>query len=224
MTRTQSLSLAASGAGKSTSAQAGEATLSRYLPRNRKNCVRNTTSGSISNSLIPTIYKQDDATIVALSIGKDVCARKDDFTEPLRETAYADGIVFASPMYFFQITAQLRAFIERLFFPWLSYKDYSTHPPKGRIPTAFIYTMNAGKEHLHLQENNMNENEMIIGNALEKPERILAVNTLQVKNYDRYDMQGFNLEAKQRWHEEHWQEELQNAFDAGKRMAEKIMG
>ncbi|MBR6031739.1 MAG: flavodoxin family protein [Bacteroidaceae bacterium] len=154
----------------------------------------------------------------------DVCARKDDFTEPLRETAYADGIVFASPMYFFQITAQLRAFIERLFFPWLSYKDYSTHPPKGRIPTAFIYTMNAGKEHLHLQENNMKENEMIIGNALEKPERILAVNTLQVKNYDRYDMQGFNLEAKQRWHEEHWQEELQNAFDAGKRMAEKIMG
>ena len=37
-----------------------------------------------------------------------------------------------------------------------------------------------------------------------------------------YDMQGFNLEAKQRWHEEHWQEELQNAFDAGKRMAEKL--
>lgn len=48
------------------------------------------------------------------------------------------------------------------------------------------------------------------------------MNTLQVKNYDRYDMQGFNLEAKQRWHEEHWQEELQNAFDAGKRMAEKL--
>ncbi len=35
----------------------------------------------------------------------------------------------------------------------------------------------------------------MIGNALEKPERILAVNTLQVKNYDRYDMQGFNLDA-----------------------------
>ena len=29
----------------------------------------------------------------------DVCARKDDFTEPLRETDYADGIVFASPMF-----------------------------------------------------------------------------------------------------------------------------
>jgi hypothetical protein len=30
------------------------------------------------------------------------------------------------------------------------------------------------------------------------------------------------LAAKQQWHEEHWQEELQNAFDAGKRMAEKV--
>ena len=108
-------------------------------------------------------------------------------------------------------------------FPWLSYNDYSSHPPKGRIPTAFIYTMNAPAEMLHVQENNMNENEMIIGNALEKPERIFAVNTLQVKNYDRYDMQGFNLAAKQHWHEEHWQEELQNAFDAGKRMAETII-
>jgi hypothetical protein len=29
--------------------------------------------------------------------------------------------------------------------------------------------------------------------------------------------------TKQQWHEEHWQEELQNAFEAGKRMAEKIM-
>ena len=69
----------------------------------------------------------------------DVCARKDDFTEPLRETAYADGIVFASPMYFFQITAQLRAFIERLFFPWLSYKDYSCHPPKGHTNGIYLH-------------------------------------------------------------------------------------
>ena len=106
-------------------------------------------------------------------------------------------------------------------FPWLSYNDYSSHPPKGRIPTAFIYTMNAPAEMLHVQENNMNENEMIIGNALEKPERILAVNTLQVKNYDRYELAGFSEEAKRKYREEHWEEDLQKAFDAGKRMAGK---
>lgn len=47
----------------------------------------------------------------------DVCARKDGMTEVLRESAYADGLVLASPIYFSQITAQLRAFIERLIFP-----------------------------------------------------------------------------------------------------------
>ena len=82
---------------------------------------------------------------------------------------------------------------------------------------------NTETECLYDNDYDQNENELIIGNALEKPERILAVNTLQVKNYDRYDMQGFNLEAKQRWHEEHWQRKLQNAFDAGKRMAEHII-
>ena len=64
---------------------------------------------------------------------------------------------------------------------------------------------------------------MIIGNALEKLERILAVNTLQVQNYERYEMGGFNLAAKQQWHKERWNDELQKAFDAGKQMAEKIL-
>ena len=47
----------------------------------------------------------------------DVCAVRDGLEPVLREAAYADGLVFASPMYFFQITAQLRAFLERLVFP-----------------------------------------------------------------------------------------------------------
>ena len=152
----------------------------------------------------------------------DVCAVRDGIEPVLREAAYADGLVFASPMYFFQITAQLRAFLERLLFPWLSYNDYSSNPPKGHIPTCFIYTMNAPQEMVHVQQRNMEENEMIVANALGKPERIEIYNTLQVKDYSRYEMGGFNLEAKQRWHEEHWQQDLDRCRDAGKRMAEKV--
>lgn len=153
----------------------------------------------------------------------DVCAVRDGLEPVLREAAYADGLVFASPMYFFQITAQLRAFLERLVFPWLSYNDYSSNPPKGHIPSCFIYTMNAPKEMVHVQQRNMEENEAIIANALGKPERIEIYNTLQVKDYSRYEMGGFNLEAKQRWHEEHWQQDLDRCRDAGKRMAEKVI-
>lgn len=152
----------------------------------------------------------------------DVCARKDGMTEVLRESAYADGLVLASPIYFSQITAQLRAFIERLIFPWLSYNDYSITPPK-RIPTAIIYTMNAGPQFANTVAPNQEHIEGIIGRALQLPERIEALNTVQVKDYSRYDMAGFSAEAKQQWREEHWQQDLQNASDAGRRMAEKIL-
>lgn len=42
----------------------------------------------------------------------------------------------------------------------------------------------------------------------------------RLKNYDRYELAGFSEEAKRKYREEHWEEDLQKAFDAGKRMAE----
>ena len=154
----------------------------------------------------------------------DVCAIKDGATEALRDAAYADGLVFASPMYFFQISAQLRAFMERLFFPWLSYVDYSSNPPKGHIPTACIYTMNANAEQCAaLQSNNMRENETVIANALGKPDHIEANFTTQVKNYDRYAYAEGTAERKQAYRDAHWEEDLAKAREAGKRMAEKII-
>lgn len=150
------------------------------------------------------------------------CAHKDGITEILKEAAFADGIAFASPIYFNDITAQLRAFMERLFFPWLSYNDYATHAPK-RVPTAFIYTMNAPEEYLSVMEHVFERIENTTTIFLQKPERIAALNTAQVKDYDRYDMAGFSKEGKRIWRETHWEEDLQSAFDAGRLMTGKIL-
>jgi multimeric flavodoxin WrbA len=49
----------------------------------------------------------------------------------------------------------------------------------------------------------------------------IAYNTYQVKNYDRYELAGFSEEAKRQWRDEHWEEDLQKAFEAGQQMAEK---
>ena len=59
--------------------------------------------------------------------------------------------------------------------------------------------------------------------ALGEPEHLIAYNTYQVKNYDRYELASFSEEAKRQWRDEHWAQDLQNAFDAGKRMAENIL-
>ena len=71
----------------------------------------------------------------------DVCAIKDGITDVLKETAYADGLCIASPIYFSDISAQTKAFIERLCYPWLDYNYVCMTPPK-QLATATIYAMN----------------------------------------------------------------------------------
>lgn len=46
-----------------------------------------------------------------------------------------------SPIYFSEVTAQLRLMLERLIFPWLSYEDFSLVPPK-RMPACWIFFTN----------------------------------------------------------------------------------
>jgi len=153
---------------------------------------------------------------------KEYCGYKDGISEILKETAYSDGICFASPMYFGDITAQTRAFMERLYFPWLSYNDYNLKAPK-RFPTAFIYTMNAPKDYLPQLEPTFDRIESMTTAFLQKPERIIAFNTCQVNDYDRYDMAAYSKEEKLKWREENFDNDLKQAYDAGMRMAKQIL-
>ena len=56
-----------------------------------------------------------------------------------------------------------------------------------------------------------------------QPEHVNAYNTYQVKNYSNFELASFSEEAKRQYRDEHWEEDLQKAFDAGKRMAESIL-
>ena len=91
-----------------------------------------------------------------------------------------------------------------------------------RVPTAIIYTMNATEEYQPQMQAMYERNEDIIARFLSKPERIIALNTLQVKNYDRYDMAGFSVGKKDAWHNTHWNSDLQNAHQAGIRMVKYL--
>ena len=150
----------------------------------------------------------------------NVCKFKDALTPVLEEIAHADGLVLGSPIYFGDVTAQMRAFLERLAFPWLSYNDYSMTAPK-RMPVVLMETMNGLPERNN--SNGYGSMEYCLKAALGEPERLIAYNTYQVKNYERFELASFSEEAKRQWRDEHWELNLQQAFDAGKRMAEKIL-
>lgn len=147
----------------------------------------------------------------------NVCKFKDTLTPVLEEIAVADGLVLGSPNYFGEITAQMRAFLERLAFAWLSYNDYSITAPK-RMPVVLVETMNGTPEYNN--DHGYGSMEHCITQALGQPEKLIAYNTYQVKNYDRFELSGFSEEAKRKYREEHWEKDLQKAYDAGRRMAE----
>ena len=150
----------------------------------------------------------------------NICKFKDALTPILEEIAKADCLVLGSPIYFGDVTGQMRAFLERLVFPWLSYNDYSLTAPK-RMPVVLMETMNGMPELNNSQGYGSMENCIKI--ALGEPEHIIAYNTYQVKNYNNYELAGFSEEAKQQWRDNHWEEDLQKAYNAGRQMAEKIL-
>ena len=149
-----------------------------------------------------------------------VCKFKDALTPILEEIAQADGLVLGSPIYFGDVTGQMRTFLERLAFPWLSYNDYSITAPK-RMPVVLVETMNGMPEMNN--SNDYGSMEYCIKKAFGEPERLIAYNTYQVKNYDRFELAGFSEETKRIWREEHWEQDLQKAFEVGREMAEKIL-
>jgi multimeric flavodoxin WrbA len=153
------------------------------------------------------------------SYGK--CAMKDDLTPVLETIAGADALILGSPIYFGNVTGEMRSFMERLLFPNLTY----TRPPQSlaprQIPTAFVYTMNVS-EHL-MKENygafiagNASVLNMIYGSS----ESFFCNETLQFEDYDKVVFSYFDPEERRKRHREVFPQDCKRAFGLGARLAE----
>ena len=151
-----------------------------------------------------------------------ICKFPDPLKPVLEEVSLADGLVLASPIYMGDRTAMLQEFVERIVFPWLCYADGSVTAVK-KMPVAFIYTMNATEEQAPIIYKQLEISENMFAIALGETERVEAFNTYQMKDYSRFEFSEATPAAKQAYRDAHWEQDLQKASDAGKRMAEKIL-
>jgi multimeric flavodoxin WrbA len=155
------------------------------------------------------------------------CGHPDEIHDLLDRVAQADGVVFASPIYFGDVTAQLRGFAERLFFPFNSFDaEFHKLAPK-RLATAVIYTMNVKEPVMDSYVGRDGEGpigffERWIETIFTKPERICAFDTYQFRDYTKYLADGWNEKEKAERRKLRFPKDLQNAFDAGTRMVGKI--
>ena len=149
------------------------------------------------------------------SYGK--CAIKDDIYEVLEKVSQADGLIFGSPIYFGNITGQLMTFLERLIFPSLVYdKNYSTIAPK-KMPTAFIYTMNAPEEFMDKigYLSTFDKIESAIGRMFTKPLVMYSNDTYQFDDYSKYESSAFSEEAKAEHRKIQFPIDCEKAFELG---------
>ena len=77
------------------------------------------------------------------------CGFRDGITPVLESVFAAKGLVLASPIYFGDLSAGMRTFMERLLFPILQYDATYSTVIKRRLKTALIYTMNVPKDYFY---------------------------------------------------------------------------
>jgi multimeric flavodoxin WrbA len=147
------------------------------------------------------------------SLGR--CALKDGLTPVLERIAACDLLVLGSPIYIGEVTAAVRAFIERLTFQYITYrKDGSTFNTR-RIPVGLIYTMNIPESSIpgagydvkfKFYEDRFNH---LIGPA----KTLVSTETWQVRDYSKYEISMFDGEARRKRREEVFPVDLRKAFD-----------
>ena len=150
-----------------------------------------------------------------------VCAIQDNLTSVLSRVRDADALILGTPVYLGAESASMRAFMERLLYPYLKYsKDHSSLFPR-RINTAIIYTMNVPEEML-VQigfDRHFDIMARMVGTLFGACELLFSTDTLQYDDYDKYESAMFDKVAKAKRHAEVFPEDCKLAFSLGVRMA-----
>ena len=150
------------------------------------------------------------------------CAVLDELTPVLQKVEEVDALVLGSPIYFGNVTGEMRSFMERLLFPYLMYDaNHSTLFTRG-IKTGLIYTMNV-REDLMKQmgyDRNLSLVETVTARIFGESESLFVYDTYQFDDYSKYESTGFDVEAKAKRRKEEFPKDCQKAFDMGVRLAE----
>ena len=158
-------------------------------------------------------------TIGAENYGR--CAPRDDLTPVLRKVVEADIIVLASPIYFGTVTGEMRSFMERLLFPYMTYTDPPGTLYSGKARTGFLYTLGATEEMAKERgfDRHIAANEMLMKMIFGNCETLCSYDTYQFLDYSKYYAPRWDPEKKAKRRSEVFPLDSQQAFELGARLA-----
>ena len=154
------------------------------------------------------------------SYGK--CAVKDDMTPVYKAIREADGLILGSPIYFGDVSGEMRSFMERLLFPYLFY----SFPPRTLYPkkinVGLIYTMNVPEDMVQERgyEPLFNHNEQVMKIIFGRARSLMSYDTYQFEDYSKMMAEGMDAERKKKRRKEIFPRDCEKAFEMGVKMAE----
>ena len=150
------------------------------------------------------------------------CAVKDGLMPILKKVEAAEALILGSPIYFGNVSGEMRSFLERLLFPYFTYTD----PPQSLFPrkiaTGFIYTMNVTEEMMkewgyeQVFANNQRLLQMVFGSS----ESLWSCDTYQFRDYAKVVADRFDPEKKARRRREVFPRDCEKALAMGARIAQ----
>jgi multimeric flavodoxin WrbA len=148
------------------------------------------------------------------------CAVKDGLAPFLKEVEASDALILGSPIYFGNVSGEMRSFLERLLFPYFTYTD----PPQSlfpkKIPTAFIYTMNVPEEMMREwgYDQVFGQLQWLLQMVFGASEFLYCCDTLQFKDYSKVVADRFDPEKKARRRQEIFPQECDQAMALGAKL------
>ena len=148
------------------------------------------------------------------------CVLRDDLTAVLDRVHEADAVILGSPIYFSEITGEARSFLERFLFQYLNYDDY-TKPLSPRKRIGLVFTMNCPESMFDSvgYREIFQRYEEWMKHYFGHCEMLLSTDTMQVKDYSRYHLAGWDGDAKRLRHETVFPQDCRKAYELGVRLA-----
>lgn len=157
------------------------------------------------------------------SYGK--CAINDELTPILAKVEDADAIILGSPNYIGSPTCMMKAFLERLIYPYVVYDSNMSSLFNKKIPAGFIYTMSSNEAWMKEMRYDIAPQfieglmKMIFGAA----ESLVVNNTYQFEDYSKIAGTRFDPVERARIQEEQFPKDCEKAFDMGVRFCQQVM-
>jgi len=146
------------------------------------------------------------------------CVINDDLKPILDRIHECDALILGSPIYIGEVTGELRSFLERLTFQYISYDNMGESYFDRKTKTAFFFTTNCPEDKYEMvgYTRLFDDYQKFMCRMFTECKILAASETHQTDDYEKFHMAMFDVAGRRRRRIEVWPEDCKKAFEIGK--------